>query len=305
MKSRIRTILAFTTVVVASTTLVACSSETSPRAEPAIGFEHTHGLGYDSKTGIVFAATHTGVWELPTDRLPSSFGSGSLVSTPNDAPVLIEDRQQDTMGFFVTETGTLLGSGHPDPADPTAPANLGLITSDDAAKTWAAVSLSGEVDFHDIAATTAPSGALRVYGYDATRATILISDDNGTTWSDGAALELRDMTADPSNPDRVYATTAAGLQVSDDVARTFTPVADAPALVLIDATDTGYVGIDTAGAIWNNDGAGWVQGATITGSPQALDYVGGSEPWLLISDDRGVVATADFGTTTVPLMEVP
>jgi hypothetical protein len=146
---------------------------------------------------------------------------------------------------------------------------------------------------------------LRVYGYDATRATILISDDNGTTWSDGAALELRDMTTDPSKPDRIYATTAAGLQVSDDIARTFTPVANAPALVLIDATDTGYVGIDTVGAIWNNDGAGWVQGATIIGGPQALDYVGGSEPWLLISDDRGVVATADLGATTVPLMEVP
>jgi hypothetical protein len=292
-------------MVLAGTTMAACSSETTPSAEPAIEFEHTHGLGYDPSTGIVFAATHTGVWELPTNRLPSSFGSGSLVSPPNDAPILIEDRQQDTMGFFVTETGTLLGSGHPDPADPAAPANLGLITSDDAARTWTAVSLTGEVDFHDIAATTAPSGALRVYGYDATRATILISDDNGTTWSDGAALELRDMTTDPSNPDRIYATTAAGLQVSNDVARTFTPVADAPALVLIDASDTGYVGIDTAGIIWSNDGAGWVQGATITGSPQALDYVGGSEPWLLISDDRGVVATADFGATTVPLMEVP
>jgi hypothetical protein len=113
------------------------------------------------------------------------------------------------------------------------------------------------------------------------------------------------MTTDPSNPDRIYATTAVGLQVSDDVAHTFTSVADTPALVLIDASDTGYVGIDTAGTIWNNDGAGWVQGATITGSPQALDYVGGSEPWLLISDDRGVVATADFGATTVPLMQVP
>ena len=305
MKPRTRTVIALTAIALAGSTLTGCTSETAPRADTAVEFEHTHGLGYDGGTGIVFAATHTGVWELPTNRLPSSFGSGSLVSPRGDIPHLIENRRQDTMGFFVTDTGLLLGSGHPDPADPTAPANLGLITSDDAAREWTAVSLGGEVDFHDIAATTTPTGAMRVYGYDATRATILTSDDGGTTWSEGAAVELRDMTIDPTNPDRVYATTAAGLQVSTDAARTFTPVADAPALLLIDATDTGYVGIDTAGLIWHNDGAGWVQGATVTGEPQALTFVGGSAPWLLISDDRGVVATADLGASIVPLVEAP
>ncbi len=303
MKPQPRIVITLTAIAVASSMLTGCTSESAPRADTAVDFEHTHGLGYDAATGIVFAATHNGVWELPTNRLPSSFGTGSLVSPPDDIPHLIENRRQDTMGFFVTDTGLLLGSGHPDPADPTAPANLGLITSDNAAREWTAVSLGGEVDFHDIAAATTPTGALRVYGYDATRATILTSDDGGTTWSEGATVELRDITIDPTNPDRAYATTAAGLQVSDDIARTFTPVVDAPALLLIDATDTGYVGIDTAGVIWHNDGAGWVQGATVTGETQALTFVGGSAPWLLLSDARGVVATADFGATVVSLVK--
>lgn len=305
MNARTRTVIALTAAALAAGSLTACASVSPSNADPAAEFEHTHGLGYHPGTGIVFAATHTGMWELPTSRLPSSFGSGSLISLPDDTPRLMGDRQQDIMGSFVTDSGVVLGSGHPDPTDTSAPANLGLITSDDAGRAWTAVSLEGEADFHDIAAITMPTGVLRIYGYDATRSTILVSDDGGMTWSGGALLELRDMTIDPTNPDRIYATTAAGLQVSDDVARTFTPVADAPALILIDATETGYVGIDTAGVIWSNDGIGWVQGSSVTGDPQALSFVGGSEPWVLISDARGVIATADFGASFIPLVEVP
>ncbi|KQM59250.1 MULTISPECIES: hypothetical protein [unclassified Agreia] len=305
MKTRTRAIAAVAVTLLTGVLVTGCASESSTTADPITEFEHTHGLGYDPDRGIVFAATHTGVWELPTSRLPSSFGSGSLISPPGNVPVLIENRQQDTMGFFVTDTGLILGSGHPDPADATAPANLGLIMSDSAAREWTTVSLAGEVDFHDIAAVPTPSGALRIYGYDATHARILTSDDGGSTWSDGAAVELRDMTIDPSNPDRTYVTTASGLQVSDDVARTFSPVPDAPALVLIDATDTGYVGIDVAGTVWHTTGAGWVQGGAIVGDPQALTFVGGSEPWLLVSDSRGVFATRDFGVSTVLLAKSP
>lgn len=306
MRTTTRILTTLTTVIVGAGILAGCSSQTPPAAPEAVEFGHTHGLGYDASTGIVFAATHNGVWELPTSRLPSSFGSGSLVGPPGDVPELIGDRRQDTMGFLVVDGGLLLGSGHPDPeTDPTAPANLGFITSENAANDWTSVALTGETDFHDIAATALPTGALRVYGYDATKGVILTSDDSGSTWTPGAALDLRDLAIDPTNPDRIYATTAAGLQISDDIARTFTTVPDAPPLFLIDHTDTGYVGVDTAGTIWGNDGAGWAQGGTVTGEPQALSFVGGSEPWLLFSDDRGVFATPDLGVTLIPLAEMP
>ncbi|ARJ07550.1 hypothetical protein B5808_19315 (plasmid) [Cnuibacter physcomitrellae] len=283
--------------------LTGCTSQDAPPGDTASEFGHVHGLGYDPGAGIVFAATHLGVWALPASELPSSFGAGSLASPPDGVPLLIEDRRQDTMGFFVTNDGLLLASGHPDPTDTAAPTNLGLISSDTAAREWTTVSLAGEADFHDIAATTTSTGASRIYGYDATRGLIRISDDGGTTWSDGATMDLRDLTIDSTNPDRVYATTASGVQISDDAARTFTAMPDAPALFLIATTDTGLVGIDTSGVIWASDGAGWIQGGTVTGEPQALAFVSGSAPWLLISDDRGVVATADLGATTVPLVK--
>ncbi|WP_440711700.1 WD40/YVTN/BNR-like repeat-containing protein [Herbiconiux sp. YIM B11900] len=304
MKLHARTLIPFMAAALTASLLTACTSASPTGTAPAAEFEHTHGLGHDSATGIVFAATHNGVWELPTDQLPSSFGTGSLKSTPGDIPVLIADRRQDTMGFLVTDSGMLLGSGHPDPADASAPANLGLIASNNAAQDWTPVSLSGETDFHDLAAATTANGAIRIYGYDATQGTILISDDSGATWAGGAALDLRDLAADASNPDRVYATTASGLQVSDDAARTFTPVADAPALYLIDAADNGYVGIDTKGSIWHTgqDG-GWVQGAVISGESQALSFVGGTEPWLLVADGRGIRATPDYGASWVPLIQ--
>jgi hypothetical protein len=305
LRKRIRrTATLIGSTVAAGLFLAGCTTAPAAGGPAITDFEYVHGLGHDLRSGAVFAATHNGVWELPTSALPSSFGTGSLISPPDNVPLLVADRRQDTMGFLATDTGLLLGSGHPDPTDPSLPSNLGFITSGDGAQTWTAVSLAGETDFHDIDAVTLPTGAQRVYGYDATQGTVLISDDSGATWAPGAALELRDLVADPVNPDQVYATTAAGLQISQDAARTFTPTTGTPALYLIDSSGTGYVGIDTAGAIWHAaDTGAWVQGGAIVGDAQALSFAGGTEPWMLVADDRGVLATRDFGTSWTSLVE--
>ena len=268
-----------------------------------------HGLGYDHTTGRTYAATHNDVWLLPTGELGTTFGNGEPDKQPLGQPQQVANRAQDTMGFFVTDTGSLLASGHPDPQEqPTLnPPNLGLITSTDGAETWTNVSLGAETDFHDLAATPLPNGATRVYGYDATRSTIRISDTSGRTWSDGATIEMRDLTVDRADPDRALATTATGLMVSSDAARTFTSAEEAPALYLVDAVGLvaggGFVGVDTGGVIWHSGTDGvWVQAGTTQGVLEALAFVGGQKPWVLYSDDRGVVATDDFGSTWTPLV---
>ena len=35
---------------------------------------------------------------------------------------------------------------------------------------------------------------------------------------------------------------------------------------------------------------------------EALEYVGGEAPWILIADERGVVASDDYGTTVTTLL---
>ena len=273
-------------------------------------FGHVHGLGYDKTTGRTYAATHNGVWLLPTENLPTTFGNGKPNVEATGKPQQIAGRAQDTMGFFITDTGLLLASGHPDPKERPKlnPANLGLITSTDGAHSWKSISLQSETDFHDLAAVPLPTGELRIYGYASTQYMIRVSDDSGRTWTDGARLELRDLVVDRTNPNRVLATSAGGLMVSDNAAKTFTFVLKAPSLRLVDAVDLtsggGFVGVDINGTIWHSgDGSTWVSAGATQGVPEALAFVGGKTPWVLFNDDRGVVASDDFGSTWTRLLK--
>lgn len=276
----------------------------SEASAAATGFGHIHSLAADASTGNTYAATHNGVWLIPTDALPNTYLNGAQRAVEMKLRQ-IAGRAQDTMGFTVAGAGLLLASGHPDPAEQPdlSPPNLGLISSTDQAQTWTSVSLQGKTDFHDLDAVAVKSGELRVYGYDAADGTVRISDDSGVTWSSGAVVQLRDLVADPSNPDRVFAMTANGLLVSEDGGHTFTGATGTPTLLLIDAIDEqaggGFIGIDPGGTVWHRDAVAgtWSKSGQADGAPEALGYVGGSAPWILVGDRRGIVASDDYGAS--------
>ncbi|MFK4729501.1 hypothetical protein ROT00_07430 [Agromyces mediolanus] len=285
-------------------TLTGCAAGGSDPATPSDPLGHVHGLGLDPASGETYAATHDGVWLLPTDQLPGSYPAEDAAST--GAPRKIGGNSQDTMGFTVAGPGLLYASGHPAPGEQTElpTPNLGLIRSTDRANTWESVSLSGEVDFHDLDTVPLPDGQTRVYGYDATAGVIRVSDDSGTSWQEQAAIDLRDLAADPTNPDRLYATTSNGFLMSEDRGATFDRVEGAPPLYLVDVADDGggFVGVDVTGQIWSSDGRSWVKRAMVQGTPEAFAYVGGDdEHWVLIADERGIVATPDYGETVTVL----
>ncbi|WP_220606806.1 F510_1955 family glycosylhydrolase [Cryobacterium sp. 1639] len=290
--------------------LAGCATAEVPSSpsNPSTAFEHIHGLGADPSTGNTYAATHEGVWLIPTNGLPDTYLTGS--PRPADTePVQIGGRAPDAMGFTVSSSGVLFMSGHPDPAEQSASRapNLGLVSSSDQAQTWETISLGGQTDFHDLDTVALPAGELRVYGYDAQQGALLVSDDSGSTWITGATAPIRDLTADPSDPDRVIATTADGLIESSDGGRTFGSVSDSPVLLLVDIFDESaggeLVGVDPAGSLWRQEPSGlWTQTGQAQGAPEALHAVGGSSPWILVADPRGISASADFGATWTPVL---
>jgi hypothetical protein len=295
---RLAGVLAAAVAVVALTGCTA-SADTDRSATPE-ALEHVHGLGWDPVTGLTYAAAHSGVWVIDTDALGDTYPAAAIVAASTDGP--IADRAQDTMGFTITSDGVFYASGHPDPADAAATAagpSLGLISSTDAALTWESLSLGGETDFHDLATATLDGARTRIYGYDAGTGIIRRSDDSGATWIDIAALALRDLTVDPQLPDRLLATTDAGLQISDDAGVSFRVVDGAPALYLIEsATDGALVGVDIEGTVWTGTlEGGWTSHGALVGMPEAFAVVDGEKSWILAADERGVVASSDDGVT--------
>lgn len=280
--------------------LSGCSSTGAPATVSDLG--HVHAL--DATANHVFAATHRGVWTIDAIGLSDGFAS--------DRTARAGSGTQDTMGFTVAAPGLMLASGHPDPGNnaQSAPPDLGLIRSTDTAKTWSAMSLEGQTDFHDI--VTAPVGtgaAQRVYGYDAAQQTIKVSNDTGRTWKNGATLALRKLAVNRNAPNTVLATTAAGVKISTDAGLTFTALAGAPALFLLSGANSApgaFLGADVNGVIWSTSdtGQGWTQRGRFASPPEALALIrGASKDWLLGIDSRGIVATPDYGaswSTLVP-----
>ena len=240
--------------LIAALALVGCSAPaatddaTKPAAvDFASSLAHVHGLHVNAD-GTVLAGSHTGLFAI------DSAGNLTRVGSSDD----------DFMGLSgVPATDTLFTSGHPGESS-TAPNPLGLRSSNDGGMSWSDRSLEGQVDFHALAA----DGRILV-GFDGSTG-LLVSTDSGSTWTPGAAVSAAVLAITNSG---VWAVTSDGLQHSTDTARTFSPVLDAPNLVLLAGAGDALWGIDTDGYAWRSrNGADW-QKRSATGSVEALTAV--------------------------------
>ena len=275
-------------VVAASLALASCTSSSSTSRESAavagqeLGVEHVHGLGVDPADGLLYAATHFGLWRLP-ER-----GEGTRVA----------DRYQDTMGFTVVGPGTFLGSGHPDfQMDPDLPTRLGLIRSTDAGQTWDSVSLSGEADFHVLRAAHG-----KVYGWDAGTGRVMVSTDHGGNWDTRSVMALRDLVVSPDDAETLLATTEAGVMRSSDGGRTWAQIAGAPVLtVLAWETREALFGVAPDGVVQHSGdgGATWARRGAVNGEPEALALTvdGGAQRLHVAVAEQGVLSSDDGGGT--------
>lgn len=287
------------TSVVASALLSGCSA--TSQAASFDSFGHVHAIEMDTQAGVLYVASHYGVWEVAVPDSVEGFPQRDSVESRQ-----IADRAQDTMGFTITPEGAMFASGHPDPAEypDFNPPNLGLIRSADGAETWDHISLQEEADFHALEAVALDDSNFRIYGYDSTAGILRISDDTGESWRTGADLDVFDLASTAGEPDVLYATTPSGLQRSEDAGVTFEPFHPESTLALIEPLESGLVGVDSAGKIWHQVGESLTKGGSVNGQFDAFGaFEDGADVWLFISDESGIGASNDWGetwTTVVP-----
>lgn len=274
----VRLVLPGVLLAVLGIVAVGCSpgqDAAGPESVAEQGLAHVHGLGVDPADGMLFAASHHGVYRLPASGAPELVGV-----------------RQDTMGFTVVGPHHFLGSGHPDPSNSDQPPHLGLIESTDAGKTWQSLSLGGEVDFHALEAKHN-----RVYGYDSQTGQLMASADR-RTWDRRARIAMTDFAVHPTNSDEVLATTEQGLARSTDGGRTFTITSTPVPLLLIEwPAPELLVAVDTSGSVYRStdSGASWSRQGAVRGQPGAVAAHGDSD--VYVATDIGIYASGDGGRT--------
>lgn len=245
------------------------------------GPEHVHGLGVNPRDGALFVASHTGLFRAGRDeqRLRR-----------------VGDRFQDTMGFTVVGPDSFLGSGHPDLRD-DLPSFLGLIRSDDAGRSWNAVSLSGEADFHVLEAE-----GRRIYGFGSdweTRAEqLLASRDGGLRWQQHAAPEsLIGLAIRPGQARTIFASGQGGLHLSHDAGASWRTVDGPAGLPAWPSPGALYVmGLDGALRVSADTGRSWRELGAVGGPPAAFEAAGPSALYAALHDTT-IKYSTDGGQT--------
>ena len=240
---------------------------------------HVHGLGVNPADGVLFVATHTGLY-----RLPPSAGRAERVG----------ESSQDTMGFTVAGPDRFLGSGHPDLRDDLPP-HLGLIESTDAGESWKPVSLLGEADFHVLRIA-----GDRLFGYDASNDRLLMSANQGRTWRElRAPGPIVDLAVDPEDGRRLVVATGEGLFGSPDGGRTWQRVSVKVGLLAWPSRERLYV-VDGGGRVFRSDDGGREpeELASIGGEPAAFLAVDARELFAALHDGS-VVQSRDGGETWI------
>lgn len=250
-----------------------------------LGMEHVHGLGVNPDDGLLYAATHVGVFAVGDDGTARRVGNA-----------------QDTMGFTVTGPDTFLGSGHPDFSQDDEPL-LGLIESTDAGRTWKPLSLRGEADFHALRAAHG-----KVWGYDSTSGTLMSTADR-QAWQELSRLPLRDFAVSPAEPAVLLATAEQGPVRSTDGGRTWQPVGAAPPLVVLawPRQDVLYGAASDGGVHLSTDGgATWTRQGDADGPPEAIASTEAQPLNVHVAvARRGIVTSDDGGRTFTELYRQP
>ena len=269
--------VAATTTLVTAPTAPAPAGPSGPAAPLELSVSHIHAAQRDPQTGALLLATHEGLFRQNGFELQQV------------GPVI------DLMGFAADPDGTLYASGHPG-ADAGLPQPLGLITSDDAGRTWQVASRGGESDFHALAV-----GPSTVVGFDgAVRTTA-----DGQSWTTrDLNLPVIGLAASPQSG-TLLATTQAGLLRSDDDGTSWQRLTPPEAAVLVAwADDTTAVAATVTGRLVSSEDGGrsWTLGPKSIGQVSALSAqraANGMVEIIAVVDGTVIATTDDGGSTQI------
>lgn len=280
-----RHVLLPSVITMAGLILVGCGEgspaergESGDTTDAAVGqaFDHIHGLGVVE--GVLYVATHNGLFDIRPD--------GQASATSSD--------DHDFMGFTVTNTGEFLASGHPN-SQTDLPPNLGLLESSDSGATWDTVSLSGDVDFH---ALDAKGGA--VYGYDSGRGELLTTTDR-EDWTSLGQIPLADVAVKADDAATLIVTTEQGPQVSTDGGETFSVIDGAPVIMLVEwphAEEIYGIAPDGVAYVSDDGGSSWNDRGELGGRPQAMTAT--QDGSVYVAMEGSIVVSKDGGETFEP-----
>lgn len=183
------------------------------RAETVL--HHIHGLAYTPDGKSLLVPAHVGL---------ARYRDGRWLTVPGPA--------HDFMGFSVAQNA-IYTSGHPAPGSPmTNP--LGLMKSTDGGATWQQLGLSGESDFHTMAAGYRSQAVYVVNEQPSSRMPqpgIHVTRDDGKSWRRAAAAGLPkrviSIAVHPTAPGTLAVGTTEGLFLSNDSGGRFKRVGEA------------------------------------------------------------------------------
>ncbi|HEY0834060.1 MAG TPA: hypothetical protein VGE72_09155 [Azospirillum sp.] len=163
---------------------------------------HLHGIAVDpADPSRLYLASHHGVF----------------LTNPDGTATRVSDNRHDYMGFTPNprQPGAFYASGHPEKGG-----NLGVIVSNDGARTWTLLSkgVNGPVDFHSMDVSPADPDVL--YGH---YGSVQVSRDGGKSWAVAGkpSAEMFDLAASATDANTVFAGTRNGLMVSRDAGKTW------------------------------------------------------------------------------------
>ncbi len=185
-------------------------------ADSGVTLMHVHGLSYSADGKQLFIPSHVGM---------AIYSEGRWSKAPGP--------EHDFMGFSATR-GALYSSGHPAPGS-SLRNPFGLLKSGDGGKSWEHLGLTGEADFHVMAASY---GAQIVYVYAPVpnsrmpQPGIYHTADDGKTWqpSGGKGLSGRiaALAAHPNRAGALAAATESGVYLSENHGDSFAAAASGP-----------------------------------------------------------------------------
>ena len=250
--------------------------------EPLVG-----SLAVNPADDTLWMSTNNGLYRVPRGGPPVKV-TGTLI-VPGAT-----GRISEQLVVRFTGPDELLASGHPGDEAGELPAVLGLLRSDDAGRSWTAVSELGSADFHAIER----SGG-RVIGALFGESQVLVSYDEGATWQGRAApAVLVDLAVHPTDPARWVATAADGVFLTRDEGGTWRPVDETPdAYVAWPAPDALYR-LDPGGTVLRSadGGRSWEEMGSAGGEPLALTAAGDQTLYAALADGS-VRRSADGGAT--------